>query len=146
MRFPMSLKVCLSHYLWFCLTLSCCCEALVAQTSIPVGNAVQQVQSPSVKLEVEQIEIGKMTALPPAIHRHAGKFLLLVSDPRRFALSFVITKVASDSATNTTPLVTIDRRYPVVAHKQAALIDLPSGQYEMKLSATGQVFCSFTID
>jgi hypothetical protein len=120
--------------------------SLRAQTQIPVGNAPPQAQNLRDRLEVEQIQIGRQTATPSAIRRNPGKFLLMLSDPMNFAGSFAVVRApSSEQEAPTPPLLTIDRRFPVVRRKQAAVIDLPPGEYQLKSVANGQVYCTITL-
>ena len=120
---------------------------LCAQQIIPLQNQAAAA-STTERLEVEVIEIRHGTAMPAAIHRHVGKFILLVvnhtHDP---AASFVLDPASvGEGAVGPNPFLRLTDQPASSRRRIAGLTDLPAGQFDLKSAVTGKILCRITIE
>ena len=105
---------------------------------------------PEEKLEVEQVEVHRLMAIPSQIRRPAGRFLLLVinrdeTDPDA---AFVIDPAAvGDGKVGPNPVAQAggkgisDRK-----HRSAALVDSMAGDFDLKYLKNGKVLCKIHLE
>lgn len=102
------------------------------------------------KLDVEQIEVRRLGAIPNEIHRHAGRFLLLVinRDPEDPNAVFVIDPAAIGAGKiGPSPVLRVggigidDRK-----HRAAGLFEGTPGEFDVKYAETGKIVCKIKID
>jgi hypothetical protein len=128
--------------------------ALSAQQQIPLVNGPANGNDASTTLEVEQIEIFRLTALPSSITRPPGPFVLMLlnktGDPNA---SFFVRAVAPGPestvgavAPNPAPVLAFQRQTPEVKHRRAGVLDLSKGRYELLSSPANKVLCTITIE
>src|SRR6266478_598628 len=81
---------------------------LHADQKIPLITGDLSVQDKASRLETEVVSIGRLAASPVALHRHAGKFILIVQnasgDPKA---SFVLESLSGAQQT-ATPILHFD--------------------------------------
>jgi hypothetical protein len=118
-----------------------------AEETIPLLTGDLSVQDKAARLEVEIVSIGQFGAVPNTLHRHAGKFILIVrnvsGDPNP---SFVLESLIGGGTQQTvTPVLRLDS---IVAWHGywAGLVDAPVGQLRVSSPTTGKVLCQITID
>jgi hypothetical protein len=113
---------------------------------IPLVN-VPLDQKSKEPVEVEVVEIHRLMAIPDRIERSPGKFILLVvnrtPDP---AASFVLEPAGAgiDAKQGAKPLLRLGGVH-ARKHRTAGLLDMPSGNFELKSADTGKVFCTIAI-
>jgi len=98
-------------------------------------------------LEVEILEVGRLTTFPETIERPAGKFILLIvnksDDP---AQSFQIDPATdANGGLSSNPLLRLDgSAAPAQKKRVAFLVDLPPGGFRLKSAGTGTTLCTIT--
>lgn len=103
------------------------------------------------RLEAESIEITPGGAIPAAIHRPGGKFIVLLtnSTPETDAVFVVGAAKAgegAEGAERAEPLLRLADAPTRPKHRMAGLIELPPGEFDLKSAKTGKVLCRFTIE
>jgi hypothetical protein len=121
---------------------------LAQQQAVLLVTGPLSAQDKAASLEAEVITVGRLSAYPAAITRHAGKFILILhsrgADPKS---AFTLEAVAATESTAqaATPVVRFDlTRAPYGVLGGA--INPPAGRYQLKSVSTGQVLCQLTIN
>jgi hypothetical protein len=121
--------------------------SLHAQEKVHLATGPLSDADKALRLEVETVSVSRFGALPNSIHRHPGKFILVVlnksGNPQQ---SFTLEPVAPGNAppSGNPPM----RLGGLTARngKAAGLIDAPIGQFQLKSATTGNVLCQITIE
>jgi hypothetical protein len=121
---------------------------LQAQREVPLPPSFQKPGA-SQPLEVEVVEIRRLGAIPSEIHRHPGKFLLLlINKSGDDSASFVIDPGAiGEGKVGPSPLVQLggtglsDHK-----HRSAGVFEGPAGAFDLKSAATGHIVCKIEIE
>jgi hypothetical protein len=100
------------------------------------------------RLEAESIEITPGGAIPAAIHRPAGKFIVLLTNntQENDAVFVVDAAVEAEGAAEAEPLLRLADAPTRPKHRMAGLIELPPGEFDLKSAKTSKVLCRFTIE
>jgi hypothetical protein len=130
---------------------ACWAASLLAALLYGAEPPVPFVNSPppasAAKVEVEQIDIGRFGAVPEAIVRPAGPFILLLrNETADQNASFVLDPGdAGEGKLSRTPVLLFDGHGPQVKRRRAGFLTLPPGQYHLKLASTDHILCTIAL-
>ena len=119
----------------------------IAQDAIPLVNPPPAEDKKEGRIEVEQVEIGRTLAIPSAIHRPLGKFVLVVANKTaNQSASFVLDPGdAAEGTLSPTPILPFPGKTSA-KRKIAGILNLTAGVYFLKSTADGHILCTITID
>jgi hypothetical protein len=100
------------------------------------------------RVEAETIEVGPGGAIPAAIQRPAGKFILLLTNRTQEAgAAFIVDPAAvGEGVIGPESLLRLTDAPTRSKHRMAGLIELPAGEFNLKSAKTGKVLCRITIE
>ena len=114
---------------------------------IPLSNVPQTTESADgTPLQVEFVEVGRLTATPDQISRPAGKFILVLVNKTVFPLPSLQIDSAgfADGILDPKPLIKLINSKALYPQKVAVLVDLPIGEFHVKSLATFNTFVVLT--
>jgi len=118
-----------------------------AQYKIPLVNTPPPGK-PDKAIEAEQVEVHALAAVPSAIHRSDGEFILMLDNETRDPkAAFVLDPGdAGEGTLSQSPVLVYDQRTPAVKNRKAGFLDLARGTYYLKTGNNGHILCTITIE